>query len=43
MLIDRKGQVRGYYDVFHPQPEMAQVMNEKLHRDVRTLLDHPEL
>jgi cytochrome oxidase Cu insertion factor (SCO1/SenC/PrrC family) len=43
VVIDRHGQVRGYYEVFHPQPEIAQVMCEKLQRDVRTLLDHPNL
>lgn len=42
-LIDRQGQIRGYYAVFHPQAEIAQLMCEKLQRDVRNLLDHPEL
>ncbi len=43
VLIDRQGRVRGYYPVFHPQPEIAQLMGEKLQRDARTLIDHPEL
>ena len=43
VLIDRRGRIRGYYDVFHPQPEIATLMTEKLDRDVRRLLDHPEL
>ena len=43
VLIDRKGQVRGYYDVFHPQPEIAELMCQRLHADTRLLLDHPEL
>ncbi len=43
VLIDRKGQVRGYYEVFHPQPEIAELNCEKLQRDVRALLNHPEL
>lgn len=41
VLVDRKGQIRGYYAVFHPQIEVAQLMCEKLQRDVRTLLDEP--
>lgn len=43
VLVDRQGRVRGYYSVFHPQPEIAQIMTEKLGRDVQRLLDHPEL
>lgn len=43
VLIDREGRVRGYYEVCHAEPEIAQLMGEKLQRDVRTLLDHPEL
>lgn len=43
VLIDRQGRVRGYYEVFHAQSEIAQLMSDKLQRDVRTLLDHPEL
>lgn len=43
VLIDRQGRVRGYYAVFHPQPEIAELMTEQLGRDVQRLLDHPEL
>ncbi|MBE2284786.1 MAG: SCO family protein [Prosthecobacter sp.] len=43
VLVDRQGRVRGYYSVFHPQPEIARLMTEKLGRDVQRLLDHPEL
>lgn len=41
VLIDRKGRVRGYYAVFHPQAEIATLMIEKLDRDVQRLLDNP--
>lgn len=41
VLIDRKGRVRGYYAVFHPQAEIATIMTEKLSRDVQRLLDNP--
>lgn len=41
VLIDRRGRVRGYYSVFHPQPEVATLMTEKLGRDVQRLLDNP--
>ncbi|WP_395742002.1 SCO family protein [Prosthecobacter sp.] len=41
VLIDRQGRVRGYYAVFHPEPEIATLMTEKLERDVQRLLDHP--
>jgi cytochrome oxidase Cu insertion factor (SCO1/SenC/PrrC family) len=40
-LVDRNANVRGYYDVFHPQPEIAEVMREKLHADTQRLLDEP--
>lgn len=43
VLVDQLGQVRGYYSVFHPQPEIAAVMCEKLHRDVAHLLANPPL
>lgn len=43
VLIDRQGQVRRYYSVFHPQPEIAALMCENLPQDVQRLLDHPEL
>ncbi len=41
VLIDRLGRVRGYYSVFHPQREIAEVMQAKLYRDVQTLLENP--
>jgi cytochrome oxidase Cu insertion factor (SCO1/SenC/PrrC family) len=40
-LIDQQGRVRGYYAVFHPQPEIAALMAERLHDHVHQLLDHP--
>jgi cytochrome oxidase Cu insertion factor (SCO1/SenC/PrrC family) len=42
VLVDRVGQVRGYYSVFHPEPEIASLMGEKLQNDVRLLLDQPK-
>lgn len=42
VLVDRSGRVRGYYAVFHPQPEIATLMGQRLHRDVKTLLDDPD-
>ena len=41
VLIDRAGQVRGYYSVFHPQAEIANLMVEKLQRHVSQLLNEP--
>ena len=41
VLVDRQDNVRGYYSVFHPQPEIAQIMREKLHRDTQRLLNEP--
>jgi cytochrome oxidase Cu insertion factor (SCO1/SenC/PrrC family) len=41
VLIDRRGRVRGYYAVFHPQAEIATLMTEKLVRDVKRLIDNP--
>lgn len=43
VLVDREGFVRSYYSVFHPQPEIATLMGERLHRDVQLLLDNPDL
>ena len=43
VLVDRQGRVRGYYSVFHPQPEIAAVMKEQLGRDVQRLIDDPSL
>lgn len=40
-LIDGQSRVRGYYAVFHPQPEVAALMCERLHEHVHQLLDHP--
>jgi len=40
-LLDGQGRVRGYYAVFHPQPEIAALMCERLHDHVHQLLDHP--
>ena len=40
-LLDGQGRVRGYYAVFHPQPEIASLMCERLHEHVHQLLDHP--
>ncbi len=40
-LIDGQGRVRGYYAVFHPQPEIASLMCERLHEHVHQLLDQP--
>lgn len=42
VVVDRRGRVRGFYSVFHPQPEIAAVMCEKLARDVQRLLDDPD-
>lgn len=41
VLADRQGRVRGFYAVFHPQPEIALLMATRLHRDVRDLLAEP--
>lgn len=40
-LLDGRGRVRGYYAVFHPQPEIAALMAERLHEHVHQLLDQP--
>lgn len=37
-LIDPRGRVRGYYSVFHPQPEIAALMCTRLREHVRQLL-----
>lgn len=42
VLVDRNANVRGYYDVFHPQSEIAALMREKLHTDTQRLLDEPK-
>lgn len=41
VVLDRQGRVRGYYSVFHPQPEIAETMSKKLARDVERLLENP--
>ena len=41
VLVDRNGNVRGYYDVFHPQPEIASIYTERLPKDIKKLLDNP--
>lgn len=43
VLLDRTGCVRGYYAVNHPQPEIAQLMKDRLQSDVQRLLDDPAL
>lgn len=43
VLVDRRGWVRGYYEVFHPQPEISSLFCERLDSDVRRLLEDPEL
>lgn len=42
VLIDRKGMVRGYYSVFHPQKEIAELMRENLNTDARRLVEDPD-
>jgi len=42
VLLDRQGQVRGRYQVFHPDPEVGASAAETLRRDVRQLLNEPE-
>lgn len=41
LLVDREGWVRGYYEVFHPQREIAELMCERLEQDARFLLENP--
>ena len=43
VVVDRQGFIRGYYAVFHPQAEIASLMTERLHQDVRRLLEDPKL
>jgi cytochrome oxidase Cu insertion factor (SCO1/SenC/PrrC family) len=43
VLIDRSGRVRGYYSVFHPQSEIAELMQENLEADTLALLEDPKL
>lgn len=41
VLIDKQSQIRGYYSVFHPQAEIAELMQERLEADTAALLDQP--
>lgn len=41
VLLDRQGQVRGRYQVFHPDAEIGASSVEMLRRDVRQLLNEP--
>ena len=43
VLIDRRGRIRGYYSVFHPQADVARLMCERLQRDTEALLGNPAL
>lgn len=43
VLMDRTGNVRGYYSVFHPQAEIASLMCERLQTDVERLLNNPDV
>ena len=38
VLVDQKGQVRGRYQVFHPEPEVSQAAAKSLHEGIRSLL-----
>lgn len=38
LLIDSEGRLRGYYQLMHPQTEVAQMHLEKLERDIVTVL-----
>lgn len=42
VLLDRQGQVRGRYQIFHPDPEVGASEAETLRRDVRQLLNEPD-
>ena len=42
VLLDSNLRVRGYYEVMHPQTEVAQMAYEKLQRDITTLLNESE-
>jgi cytochrome oxidase Cu insertion factor (SCO1/SenC/PrrC family) len=37
-LVDRQGHVRGFYDVASPDPEYAKFWQEKIRKDIKTLL-----
>ncbi len=38
VLVDQTGQVRGRYQVFHPDPEVSQAAAKSLHEGIRSLL-----
>jgi cytochrome oxidase Cu insertion factor (SCO1/SenC/PrrC family) len=38
VLVDQKGQVRGHYQVFHPDPGVSHTAAKSLREDVRSLL-----
>ena len=42
VLIDKQSRIRGYYSVFHPQAEIATLMQENLAADTLALLEQPE-
>lgn len=42
VLVDRAGFVRGYYAVFHPQSEIAEIHRKKLQEDAEYLLNTRE-
>ncbi len=39
VLIDPQGRLRGFYQVMHPQTEVAQMSLEKLEKDIRSVLE----
>lgn len=39
VLIDKESRIRGYYSVFHPQSEIAELMQERLDADTKALLE----
>jgi len=42
-LVDKKGHVRGHYDIASPDPEFAKFWKEKIRTDIKTLLKEPNL
>ena len=38
VLVDQSGQVRGHYQVFHPDPDVSQTATRSLREDVRSLI-----
>ena len=41
VLVDQKGQIRGHYPVFHPDPGVSQTAARTLREDIRSLLHIP--